>query len=99
MFWQGNCTSQGLQPRSMDETSISGRTGVTEIFLCLEKRRLLEEFTEAVHEMMTLQQQQVTATLNGDPDFNRFDLLLHQASEKKQQAKYAYIQHVEQHGC
>jgi hypothetical protein len=25
--------------------------------------------------------------------------LLHQASEKKQQAKYAYIGHVEQHGC
>jgi hypothetical protein len=83
----------------MAETSISGRTDVTEIFLCVEKRRLLEEFTEAVHEMMTLQQQQVTATLSGDSDFSRFDLLLHLAAEKKQQAKYAYIQHVEQHGC
>ena len=83
----------------MAETAISEQTGVTEIFLCLEKRRLLEEFTEAVHEMMTLQQQQVTATLNNDPDFSRFDLLLHLAAEKKQQAKYAYIQHVEEHGC
>jgi hypothetical protein len=83
----------------MAQSSITAQTDVTEILLCLEKRRLLEEFTEAVHEMMVLQQQQVTATLSGDPDFHRFDLLLHQASEKKQQAKYAYIGHVEQHGC
>jgi len=81
--------------RSTDETS-GGSTG-SEIFLCFEKRRLLEAFTEAVHQVMLLQQQQVTDILNND-DFSRFDLLLHMANEKKEQAKYAYLQHVEKHG-
>jgi hypothetical protein len=82
--------------RSTDETS-GGSTG-SEIFLCIEKRRLLEAFTEAVHQVMLLQQQQVTDILNND-DFSRFDVLLHMANEKKEQAKYAYLQHVEKHGC
>jgi hypothetical protein len=82
--------------RSTDETS-GGSTG-SEIFLCVEKRRLLEAFTEAVHQVMLLQQQQVTDILNND-DFSRFDVLLHMANEKKEQAKYAYLQHVEKHGC
>jgi hypothetical protein len=83
-------------PRDMHETT--GEAAGSEIPLCLEKRRLLEAFTEAVHEAMLLQQQQVTDIVNDD-DFSRFDVLLHMASEKKQQAKYAYLQHVEKHGC
>ena len=82
--------------RSTDETS-GGATG-SEIFLCVEKRRLLEAFTETVHQVMLLQQQQVTDILNNE-DFSRFDVLLHMANEKKEQAKYAYLQHVEKHGC
>ena len=69
-----------------------------EILLCLEKHRLLGVFTEAVHEIMVLQQQQVTDIVNDD-DFSRFDVLIHLANERKEQAKYAYLQHVEKHGC
>ena len=68
------------------------------IAFCVEKRRLLEAFTETVEEVMLLQQQQVTDIVNDD-DFSRFDLLLHMAHEKKDQAKYLYLQHVETHGC
>jgi hypothetical protein len=82
--------------RSADEIS-GGSTG-PEIFLCVEKRRLLEAFTETVHQVMLLQQQQVTDILTND-DFSRFDVLLHMANEKKEEAKYAYLQHVEEHGC
>jgi hypothetical protein len=82
--------------RSTDEAS-GGLTG-SEIFLCVERRRLLEAFTETVHQVMLLQQQQVTDILNDD-DISRFDLLLQMANEKKEQAKYAYLQHVEKHGC
>jgi hypothetical protein len=82
--------------RSTDEAS-GGPTG-SEIFLCVEKKRLLEAFTDAVHQVMLLQQQQVTDILNDD-DFSRFDVLLHMANEKKEQAKYEYLQHVEKHGC
>jgi len=69
-----------------------------EILLCLEKRRLLGAFTDAVHEAMLLQQQQVTDLVNDD-DFSRFDLLLHMANERRELAKYAYLQHVDEHGC
>lgn len=82
--------------RSTDEAS-GGPTG-SEIFLCVERKRLLEAFTEAVHQVMLLQQQQVTDILNND-DSSRFDLLLDIANEKKEQAKQAYLQHVEKHGC
>ena len=76
----------------------SGRAVVPEILLCLEKRRLLGAFTDAVHEVMLLQQQQVTDIVNDD-DFSRFDLLLHMANERRELAKYAYLQHVDEHGC
>jgi hypothetical protein len=76
----------------------SGGQVEPEILLCLEKRRLLESFTAAVHEIMLLQQQQVTDIVNDD-DFTRFDLLLHLANERKDLAKYAYLQHEDEHGC
>jgi hypothetical protein len=83
-------------PQSINEAS-GGAVGA-EILLCLEKRRLLEAFTAAVHEVMLLQQQQVTDIVNDD-DFSRFDLLLHMANERRGLAKYAYLQHVDEHRC
>jgi hypothetical protein len=46
-----------------------------------------------------LHERQITALIEGDTDFNRFDRLIHLAAEKKLAAKYAYISHVEAHGC
>jgi len=46
-----------------------------------------------------LHDQQVTALVNGDEEFNRFDILLHVANDRKQLAKYAYMAHVAAHGC
>ena len=83
-------------PHSVNQTG-AGPAG-PEILLCLEKQRLLEVFSQAVHEAMTLQQQQVTDLVN-DADFSRFDALLLLANEKKVQAKQAYLQHVDEHGC
>jgi hypothetical protein len=56
-------------------------------------------FGEAVQELLLLHEQQFLAIVAGDLESNRFDLLIHMANEKKQQAKYAYLQHVETHGC
>jgi hypothetical protein len=69
------------------------------IAYCGVRHRLLDEFTEAVQDLGMLQDQQVSALLNGDQEFSRFDILLHLATERKQRAKYAYISHVEAHGC
>jgi hypothetical protein len=67
--------------------------------VCSQQRRLLDMFGEAVQELLLLHEQQFLAIVAGDLDSNRFDLLIHMANEKKQQAKYAYLQHVDTHGC
>jgi two-component system, chemotaxis family, response regulator Rcp1 len=66
---------------------------------CVENRKLLDEFGAAVHDLLKLHEDQFRAIILGDSDSNRFDLLIHMANEKKQLAKYAYIRHVESHGC
>jgi hypothetical protein len=70
-----------------------------EVSFCANKQELINDFLEAVHELAVLQQQQAQAVIEDDPDFSRFDLLLHFAQEKKDTAKYAWIAHVERHGC
>jgi CheY-like chemotaxis protein len=66
---------------------------------CDEHNRLLDRFGEAVQELLKLHEQQFLAIVGGDTEGHRFDLLIHMANEKKQQAKYAYLLHVESHGC
>ena len=67
--------------------------------LCYRKVALMMQFLHAVQEMMHLQDQQVEALVNGDDDFGRFDALMKDAIERKQEAKYAFLTHVEEHGC
>jgi hypothetical protein len=66
---------------------------------CSQAQRFLEAFAEAVQELVQLHEQQFLAILEGDCDAGRFDILAHFANEKKQNAKYAYLQHLETHGC
>jgi CheY-like chemotaxis protein len=67
--------------------------------VCVEQWRLMEDFATTVKELLGLHQQQFQAIIQCDPECNRFDLLIHMANEKKQEAKYAYMRHVESHGC
>jgi hypothetical protein len=69
------------------------------ILFCEEKNRLLNAFLQAVHELNAVQNQQIRAVIEGDNDFNRFDVLLHVAQEKKDMAKYAWMGHIEAHQC
>ena len=66
---------------------------------CEEKHRLLEIFLKATQEMCALHKQQMEAVIEGDADFSRFDVLIHLAQDRKEQAKYAWIAHVESHHC
>jgi len=66
---------------------------------CAEHARRLEDFGLAVRELLELHEQQWLAIIDGDHDSCRFDVLIHVANEKKQAAKYAYLRHVEAHGC
>ena len=75
--------------------NVSTRFGIG----CEDYRKLLDEFGVAVKELLQLHQEQFNAIIAGDPESHRFDLLIHMANEKKQEAKYAYMHHVEAHGC
>jgi hypothetical protein len=66
---------------------------------CEEARHLLDAFGETVQALVKLHEQQFLAIVEGDSTANRFDLLIHDANEKKQNAKYAYMTHLELHGC
>jgi CheY-like chemotaxis protein len=66
---------------------------------CQEHERLLDALGAAVKELLKFHEQQFKAIIEGDTECNRFDLLIHMANEQKQQAKYAYLRHVESHGC
>jgi hypothetical protein len=86
------------QAISMEEL-MSNATARMGSLRCEEHRRLMENLAGVVKEMLELHQQQFDAAVHGDPECNRFDLLIHMANERKQQAKYAYLRHVEEHGC
>lgn len=83
--------------KSQRERTEPGR--FPEIGFCEEKQRLVFDFLDAVHGINALQKQQTQAAIEDDQDFSRFDVLLHVAQEKKDTAKYAWIAHVESHGC
>lgn len=66
---------------------------------CAEHDRLLDDFGIAVRELLSLHEQQFRAISAGEGEYERFDILIHMANEEKQLAKYAYLRHVEEHGC
>jgi hypothetical protein len=76
-----------------------GRVSVPEVGFCAVKQSLVDAFLETVHRLHVIENQQIKAVIEGDPDFSRFDLMLHFAQEQKDIAKYAWIAHVESHGC
>ena len=66
---------------------------------CPHNELLLHEFGEAVGELLMFHEQHFLALVSGDPDSERFEVLIHIANEKRQAAKYAYLTHLEAHGC
>jgi hypothetical protein len=67
--------------------------------LCRERWQLTQNFMRAIAEVAELYSQQKQAIIDGDPDYSRFDVLIHLAAEKKDNAKYALLAHIETHGC
>jgi len=54
-----------------------------------ENERLLNLFGDAVSELLMFQEQHFIALVGGEPDAERYELLIHMAGEKRQAAKYA----------
>ena len=68
-------------------------------FFCAIRQALSQDFLHAAREFIHLQSQQMEAVISGDRDFSRFDDLLHMARERKDNAKYLLIAHIEEHRC
>jgi hypothetical protein len=66
---------------------------------CEEKLRLMEAFLAAATDVVTAHNEQVRALMDDDPDLNRFDPLIHLATERKRRARSQYMAHLERHGC
>ena len=67
--------------------------------VCPESERLLNAYRAAVQELFMFQEQHFAALIERNEVATRYELLIHIAGEKRQAAKYAYLRHVEKHGC
>ena len=72
---------------------------VTSVVYCKEAKELLDAFADAIRELIRLHEDQFQALVASDADSQRFDDLIHMANERKHNAKYAYMRHLEIHGC
>lgn len=72
---------------------------MTSVLYCQEAKELLDAFGETVRVLVDLHEQQFQSIVGGDLESTRFDDLIHMANERKHQAKYAYLHHLETHGC
>jgi len=72
---------------------------VTSLVYCQEAKELLDDFAETVQALVRLHEEQFQSIVGGDLDSARFDDLIHMANERKHEAKYAYLHHLEAHGC
>jgi hypothetical protein len=66
---------------------------------CETAERLLALFGESVQCLVRLHEQQFLTVLHGGEDAGRFEILMNQANERKLNAKYAYLTHLQLHGC
>ena len=72
---------------------------MTDVLYCQQAKELLEVFADTIRELIRLHEDQFQALVGGDSDSQRFDDLIHMANERKNEAKYAYVHHLETHGC
>ena len=62
-----------------------------------EKIYLQHAFLQATHALTALMSEQTQAVIDGATDPGRFDMLIHDAQENKDIAKYAWMAYLESH--
>ena len=67
--------------------------------VCSEQRRLSELYLQAVQEIMQLEQAEIEAVMSSSGGLDRFHLALEVARKKRDEAKLAYMLHIQGHGC
>jgi len=76
-----------------------GEPGPANVHFCEEKHRLIDKLIAAMGKVSRLQAEQLRAVIDGDPDFARFEALVHAAQQEKDDAKYAVMAHISAHHC
>jgi hypothetical protein len=74
-------------------------SSMTSLIYCKQARELLDGLAEAIRELIRLHEEQFQAVVGGDLESMRFDDLIHLANERKREAKYTYLHHLETHRC
>ena len=66
---------------------------------CEVKHRLLDQMLQAIRELSQLQASQLKSVIEGSSEFTGIEAALHEAQQKKEDAKYALIAHISSHRC
>jgi hypothetical protein len=69
------------------------------LLYCDEAKKILDAFAQATRDLFRLHEEQFRAVVAGDLESTRFDALIRMANERKCQAKYMYLHHLETHAC
>jgi hypothetical protein len=72
---------------------------MTDVVYCQQAKELLDAFAQTVRDLIRLHEDQFQALVEGDSEAPRFDDLIHMANQRKHEAKYAYVLHLETHRC
>jgi hypothetical protein len=64
---------------------------------CIEKEKLIREFAKAVSDHHRMQSAQMASVINGE-DF-LFEDEIADAASRRENAKYAILEHRRKHGC
>ena len=70
-----------------------------DVVFCEEKHRLLDELLVTIRELSQLQASQLRSVIEGSDAFIRLEDDLHQAQQRKEDAKYALLAHIATHHC
>ena len=77
------------------KTTVSVELPAIRIIYCQQARELLDALAEPVRELVRLHEDQFQALIGDDQDGTRFDDLIHIANERKREAKYENLTHLE----
>jgi len=79
-------------------TAMAGRAPILTPGICDERRRLNDDFVQAVREVMELHDSEIRTLLRGKAA-SRFDIALQAAQRNRERAKRRLLRHITEHGC
>jgi hypothetical protein len=89
---------RGFSAQAAAKVLVKPESSAPSLVYCQQAKDLLDALAAAIHELVNVHQKQFESLI-GDDESLGFDDLIHRANELKREAKYAYLLHLETHGC